>query len=78
MGILDDLWEKIRDLFTEEELNNLIIHEELERVRRQKEEQRREIQIPLPAPPPPSIYDEPPREEPADEDEERGVIIIDM
>ena len=78
MGNLDDLWEKIRDLFTEEELNNLIIHEELEKARRQREEQRREIQIPLPAPPPPSIYDEPPREEPTDEDEERGVIIIDM
>lgn len=76
MGILDDLWERIRDLFTEEELNNLIIHEKMEEDRRKNEEQSREIQIPLPAPPPPSVYDEPPRE-PA-EDEERGVIIIDM
>ena len=76
MGVLDQIWERIRDLFTEEELNNLIIHEKLKEEERQRQERERpQIQIPLePPPPPPSIYDEPTE----DDEEERGVIVFDI
>ena len=75
MGIMDQIWERIRDLFTEEELNDLVIQEQLERERREREQQRPELHIPLE--PPPSVYDDydDPHE---DEEEERGVIIIDI
>jgi hypothetical protein len=75
MGIVDQLWERIRDLFTDEELNDLIIQERMERERREREEQRPTIQIPLE--PPPSVYDEPEISQEEDE-KERGVIIIDI
>ncbi len=75
MENLDQLWERIRDLFTEEELNNLIINEWMKEQERQRREQERpQIQIPLePPPPPPSVYDEP-----EEKQEERGVIIFDI
>ena len=76
MGALEQLWERIRDLFTEEELNNLIIHERMKEEERQRREQERpQIQIPLEPPPhPPSVYDEPKEEN----EEQRGVVIIDI
>lgn len=75
MENLDQLWERIRDLFTEEELNNLIINEWMKEQERQRREQERpQIQIPLEPPPsPPSVYDEP-----EEKQEERGVIIFDI
>ncbi len=74
MGIMEQIWDRIRDMFTDEELNNFIIHEEMkERERLRQEDNRQQIQIPLE--PPPSVYDEPEQEE---SDEQRGVVIFDI
>ena len=71
MGI-DDIWESIRDVLTEEELTNLIIEEQRRRQSIQQD-RRPELQIPLH---PPEMYPYP--EEDELEDEQRGVIIIDI
>ena len=74
MEAWEQLWRRIREVFTDEELNNLIIYEqEQERLRQQEEERRRpELHIPI-EPPPLPIQEE---EDKANEDPQRGVIIL--
>lgn len=76
MGIVDQIWERIRDLFTDEELNDLVIRDRIEREQREREDKRPELQIPLE--PPPSVYDEPDNPHEDEDEKERGVIIIDI
>ena len=75
MEVWEQFWKRIREVFTDEELNNLIIYEqEQERLRQQEQErQRPEIQLPLD---PPQPYQE--EEKAIDEENKRGVIVIDI
>ena len=73
METWEQIWRRLREVFTEEEINNLIIYEQERERLRQEQERRPELQIPLEPPPP--YYEE---DEEASEESQRGVVIIDI
>ena len=76
MGLQDwtETLKRLRESFTEEELNTLIIYEQnKEEERKRQENERPELRLPIPQPTPYQY-----REPDTEEDPDRGVIIIEM